>query len=429
MIRRAAGFLLLAALAAACSGSAESPRPSTHPLLRELRRMEFLGRSGAADRPELLARRHVAYVDGWRHAWKRGWRDALTSARQEAPGRLHREALAAIGLAGPIALAVGLLLGLATGRSRRRDPDEPDPLFDAARPQGELGWGELLRAIASRWLRRTAEALEPGDGGGAPVEAHHHALHATREAERRLRAALAELDRIVERHGESAPAERLRRGLVEWRDEERDLRSRLREREEQPRPPGAELLDTLRARAERADELRVALNRADLAGDAVDATTWERWLTRADERPQPARRVLRAPPPSAAVLRWGRLAALGLPLALMLAAGWAAAGAVPTPLVLLVGAALLGVMLAARARLARQRRTGLLPGRADRLARGLGWTLAYTLAGIALSASASAESGLDLGEPTPIHLPASPEPDDPPPARLPAPGDEAADDA
>jgi len=397
-----------------------------------------------------LARRIDAYRDGWTRSYEETWRTALEGAREAGPptfrARVAREAL----VVGLVLFGLGFLARLVLGGPRRgwrrgragaTGAQETRP--PSRRPAPQEGWPAVLAALW-RLVRGGVVGLvrifvgprAPADGCCPEV------LHA-RTAERLLtdaaRAAAA-LAGLVEGRGPLAPdaspeasvpadggagqgepgavldagdarapgaeaprdaaavagrARALATALDAWRADV----SRVRRAQEEGRGrTGARALrETLRETAQRADELRVGLQRALLRGEVPGEATWGAWESDVERRPRLPKRA--AEPVPETIFTWTH-ASLGLAAAAVVAlGGWAAAGAIPAWIALLLAAGTVGAWVGAGARLRAAGRDRLLPGAATALARRLVGFVGVVGLVAGLSATTSAESGLNLGLP------------------------------
>lgn len=406
--RRVAAFALGALLAlaglAGCSSSPDAPAPE--PVVS--------GPEAAAEalRRVQLERRVSALDEGWRTAWSEGYGRALAAAKTEWPPSFRREVAHEALLFGGAALALGLLLGFTALGAPRRSPRPPltrpaARAMDAAgRAVGRFGrgLGAIARGVASENPLDTAERF-------------------VRDAIRNLDAVMDSVARTEEALGADATAP-FREAVTAWRAqlvaarrEARRLASLGADRHTES------LVALLVPDAAAAEALRVEVQRAEVSAIKPHESRVAAWLKATGERePLPApdgpREVPQWASPSA---RFGTFA---LVAGLLAVAAWAAAGTIPA--VFALGA--LGVALTLRITGRVAARPGPRPTSARREPRTRGLdarhlaTALTALGAIAfvsavLSASASVESGLNLGAPPPLTL-TVPDATPPPPESL-----------
>lgn len=436
------GLALAAATAAVtgCGGQRSGPSPTA--ATRDHERLVAHER-----RVDQLARRMEAFRDGWTRSYADTWRTALEGAREAGPPAFRHRTAGEAFLVGLVLFGLGFLARLTLGgprlrwRWRRRGATQDAQGREHPRRGGvaQDGWVAVLAALGNLIRRGLAGLVRVFVGPRAPRDGCcPEVLHA-RTAERLLAAAAQEaaaLAALADEEGggkqsESAhaadpqggPAAVAARGralavaLDGWRVEVRGVRRAL----EQARGrTGARALgDTLRDTARRADELRVALQRAQLRGERPDAAAWDGWERALRERPRLPKRA--SEPVPGTVFTWTNASLSLAPWAVVALGGWAAAGAVPAWVALLLAAASVGGWVWAGARLRAAGRDRLLPGAATPLARRLVAFVGVVGLAAALSAATSAESGLNLGLPPEVPDPASVPTPAPPVTALPRP--------
>ena len=396
--RCSAVVALLLALGA-CQGTPEATPP--------LPAIELDARlvTDARRRAEAAVLRRDNQERGFACGYDEAWESALVDARDAAPARWRDAVFGSVFTLGWIAFALGLLgvvlLALLLPRLRKGDPDDDDD--DSA--HGVLA---LLRRSLARSLSAFARLLRVELFDRAAAEARTGAIDEGREAARLLAAATASVTALGE---PGAPhAAELASALSVWRDDVAALASRLEAHAAlAPRLDPPRLLPRLVKTRRAAQQLRLELLRAELAGSRPDDAAWTTWRQLAEGRPvlpiDRVREARRGPmPPWTRPVGWAGVA--GLALAVPMSAAWTAAGAFPLFFALLFALASLGATLTARVLLFRAGRLPLLPGFADRIARTLTWLALVATALVIASSMTASESGLDLGDPPPVERPA-----------------------
>lgn len=370
---------------------------------------------------EESALRHENTTLGWRCGYQKSWLAVLDDARDKAPLRWRAHTVSAVLVMGLVCFGLGLigtfLLAYLLPRLRRRQRPRRD---DDAN-----GWLAFFRDGLRRFLATLGRVLRVDYFDRSAARTRAEAIHEARDAERMLRGAKAALAKIPD-----APPERVRLltdAIGAWRDDVASVRYALEgsgafSADVSPNRSATRLAAARKAAA----RLYKALLRHGVLGRTPDGGRWDLWQQLVEERPtlpySAARRAKERP-----LERWvrpvGWIGVFGMSIALPMLAAWTAAGAFPLFFALLFALVSIGAVLTARVHLFQAGGAALLPGLADRLA---GWLTALTVAVtvlVALSAMATAESGLDLGDPPPVDLPTELQQTPPPAAAADAPPD------
>jgi len=436
-----AALSLFVALATAPACTPEPPPPA-EPTAPSSLLIDSETLANAHRRAATEALRRDNIERGWRCGYGEAWEAALVDARDKAPLRWRSTTFGAVLTVGLVAFAIGivglLLLALVLPRLRPRSVVDDDE-------EPKHGFVAFVKATFTRFLNGLARLLRVEVFDRHAADQRLTAIHEARDARRLLtatrasvtalavegstraaelveaiddwRADLAVLTERLEAHGpwaarvEVAPLVarlvKTRRTAQQLRLEctRAELTAKLEPAQREPGPDDAEPPDDEDVPAE--DE--VAARKTVAKGPRPDDTTWATWRQLVDGRPtlpvDRAKDARRGPLPSwVRPTGWAGIAALAL--AVPMSAAWTAAGAFPLFFVLLFSLGGLGATFAARIWLFQHGRRPLLPGLADRIARTLTWVALLTTLLVGASSMTATESGLDLGDPPPVELPA-----------------------